>query len=382
MRVRTQEEIAKSIAIRRPRETRSPYTSQGFTIVELLIAVVAVAILASITIVAYNGIQAGAVEATLRSDLSQAKTQLELDNRRNNSYPSNQSAANDGKGLPASPGTTFTYVRSGGEYCLSAQSPKSTTTYYLQSSSESVQVGNCAGFGVAPPPTITSTSLPAINRNTPYSRTIPFTGTPSPTLTVSAGTLPTGLALNSTTGVISGTPTVSGSFSFTVRAQNTNGSATRALSITVNKITTELLINGGFENNMTGWDERSSTSPMTINVITSGAQEGSRYVQGNRDFLQAVQVSPGEILNVKGWVRYDSDGGGVRDPIVTVVYYNASGTAMYASSWGYDFDTAATWTYFNQNTTVPASATTAKLEVWPGLGGTASYDGFSITTLR
>lgn len=43
---------------------------QGFTIVELLIVVVVIAILAAITFVAFNGIQNRAYETTIQSDLS------------------------------------------------------------------------------------------------------------------------------------------------------------------------------------------------------------------------------------------------------------------------------------------------------------------------
>jgi prepilin-type N-terminal cleavage/methylation domain-containing protein len=45
-------------------------TQKGFTIVELLIVVVVIAILAAITIVSYNGIQARAQQAKIDSDLT------------------------------------------------------------------------------------------------------------------------------------------------------------------------------------------------------------------------------------------------------------------------------------------------------------------------
>ena len=66
-----------------------------------------------------------------------------------------------------------------------------------------------------------STTLTA---GTPYSYTFTATGTPSPTFSTFSGSLPTGLTLNASTGVLSGTPTTGGSFTFVVRATNSGGS--------------------------------------------------------------------------------------------------------------------------------------------------------------
>jgi prepilin-type N-terminal cleavage/methylation domain-containing protein len=60
---------------------------QGFTIVELLIVIVVIAILAAITIVAFTGIQNKAITSTLQTDLSNASKILKLYYTENGAYP-------------------------------------------------------------------------------------------------------------------------------------------------------------------------------------------------------------------------------------------------------------------------------------------------------
>lgn len=62
-------------------------TTSGFTIVELLIVIVVIAILAAISIVAYNGIQERARFAAMRSDLSSLNKAIQLYYAQNGSYP-------------------------------------------------------------------------------------------------------------------------------------------------------------------------------------------------------------------------------------------------------------------------------------------------------
>lgn len=61
--------------------------SRGFTIVELLIVIVVIAILAAISIVAYNGIQQRARNTTNSDSASQLKTKIEAWNSIMGSYP-------------------------------------------------------------------------------------------------------------------------------------------------------------------------------------------------------------------------------------------------------------------------------------------------------
>ncbi|MDE2249512.1 MAG: putative Ig domain-containing protein, partial [Xanthomonadaceae bacterium] len=97
------------------------------------------------------------------------------------------------------------------------------------------------------PPTITlaPTSLPAATVAAAYSQTITASGGTSPyTYAVTVGTLPAGLTLSSA-GVLSGTPTAGGTFSFTVTATDSSTGTgpykgTQAYTLTVNPPTITL----------------------------------------------------------------------------------------------------------------------------------------------
>ncbi len=86
----------------------------------------------------------------------------------------------------------------------------------------------------APTIVVAPTSLTAATRDSAYSQTLSASGGTAPyTFATSAGTLPTGLSL-STAGVLSGTPTTQGSYSFTVTATDANGfTGSRAYALTV-----------------------------------------------------------------------------------------------------------------------------------------------------
>ena len=102
----------------------------------------------------------------------------------------------------------------------------------------SMTVSRALSIVVKPAPLmITTTSLPAATGGQPYSAMLAATGGITPyTWSVSSGSLPPGLTLNPSTGMISGTPDVAGTYDFTVTvtdAEKPAMTASTALSISV-----------------------------------------------------------------------------------------------------------------------------------------------------
>lgn len=100
--------------------------SSGFTIVELLIVVVVIAILAAITIVSYNGIQNRAYDAAVKSDLEMFAKKLELVKSNNTSevYPlantANMTTVTSDEGIKFSTGSYSAGVSNNLLYCRSS----------------------------------------------------------------------------------------------------------------------------------------------------------------------------------------------------------------------------------------------------------------------
>jgi large repetitive protein len=95
---------------------------------------------------------------------------------------------------------------------------------------------------------VVTTLLPAGALGTSYSATIITVGGTSPyTYSLVSGTLPSGIALNASTGVLSGTPAAAGTSTFTVRSTDIHGLfADQAFGLVVGAA-------GGGGGGVTGW---------------------------------------------------------------------------------------------------------------------------------
>lgn len=143
-------------------------TNSGFTIVELLIVVVVIAILAAITIVAYNGVTNQAGNSALKSEVSQFTKKVEVIKASTGAYPSDLAAS----GLTDGTGTvSYVYDPVNLAYCV--QSKKGNLVYYATSLDTTLRQGECVNDPVG------MVGWWKFNNNTTDSSPSPFTSTPT-----------------------------------------------------------------------------------------------------------------------------------------------------------------------------------------------------------
>jgi hypothetical protein len=184
-----------------------------------------------------------------------------------------------------------------------------TTSNFTVTVTDSKSATKSAGLSITviqPPLSVTTTSLPGGSLGNAYSQNLQaIGGTPPYTWSISAGALPTGLTLsNPSTGAITGTPTVTGTFNFTAKvtdsATPTAGTATAALSITINAalaITTTSLPGGSVSTAYSAtlvasggaqpytWAITSGNLPAGLSInSTSGTISGTPTATGTSDF--------------------------------------------------------------------------------------------------
>lgn len=123
--------------------------SRGFTIVELLIVIVIIAILATITIIAFNGVTSKARNAAIQSDLQNAAKSMEIAkiSASDNTYPT--SLPSD---IKASNGDVLQLTSTGrsDSFCINIYGSSGETNSF-SSSSESIRPYLCDGATIGSP---------------------------------------------------------------------------------------------------------------------------------------------------------------------------------------------------------------------------------------
>lgn len=125
--------------------------------------------------------------------------------------------------------TSSTPTRSGYTFSSWNTAANGTGTYYASGASYTTNAAATlyAQWTInAPVWTDNTLATPVLGRV--YSDGVSATN--SPTYSVSSGTLPTGLSLNTSTGTVTGTPTAVGPFTFTITASNAGGSVSQSFT--------------------------------------------------------------------------------------------------------------------------------------------------------
>jgi len=197
---------------------------------------------------------------------------------------------------------------------------------------------------------VTTSALADGTAGVSYSQTVTAGGGKTPyTWSVVVGSLPTGLSLNSGTGDISGTPAVSGTSNFTIRATDANGAtADQALSIALYNplsVTTTALASGtinlAYSQTVTGsggktpynWSIIAGTLPTGLSLASgTGVISGTPTVTGTWNFTVQVADSGGrtasQALSITIYSGLTITTASLPDGTVTAAYsttLNASG---------------------------------------------------------
>ena len=181
------------------------------------------------------------------------------------------------------------------------------------------------------PPKITTTSLSEGTVNTAYNQTFAADNNPT-SWSVTNGTLPKGLTLKN--GTISGIPTAAGTSTFTVKAENTAGSDSKELTLTINP------------------------APVLVTSVTLNKSELSLYT-GQSEILTAT-VQPEDATNKN--VTWSSD----KPEVATVengeVTAKAAGTAAITATAEDGSGVYATCTVTVNQSTYSISADTTAID--------------------
>ena len=196
-------------------------------------------------------------------------------------------------------------------------------------------------------PTITTSSLPDGKVGEAYSQTLTADGTTPITWNIIGGTLPESLTLNETTGKISGTPTAAGTASFTVKAENSAGSDTKELSITITKAApAEFTISVKTDGNGTASASLAKAVANTEITLSATPNEGYRFkewevISGGVTIVEDKFIMPDSDVEVKAIFEEDvpAPTNPAKPSISVRGTYTYNGSAHTATVNGYNPDT-------------------------------------------
>lgn len=142
----------------------------GFTIVELVVVIVVLAIIATLVIISYDTVTRDSESSAVKADLRNAYAKLKMYRLDNGEYPEEFS----GDVAFESTNTSFSYIYGGdSRFCLAGQSPKGPDIIFNIDQSEEIKEGECAPMTGTPEECFAVNPLNGIGRITDYYDTNP-----------------------------------------------------------------------------------------------------------------------------------------------------------------------------------------------------------------
>ena len=234
----------------------------------------------------------------------------------------------------------------GSSYYDSALQVPGTAVSVATTDRYSAQINIVATIGVAP--LITSASSTTFTAGTAGNFTVTGTGVPTPTFS-ETGTLPSGVTLNATTGVLSGTPAASTGGTYPIAITASNGispNATQAFTLTVDQVapTVSCTTNASIFN--TGVDSAGT------GTLGQGSIDANWKVAGPYDnAVPAEPAAPPSNASYSPATVY-VNGAYYEDPSYTSSQYIGSGTgaeADYYFKYSFNLDSSVNPADFSLN---------------------------------
>ncbi|CAB4790685.1 MAG: hypothetical protein F2735_01990 [Actinobacteria bacterium] len=172
-----------------------------------------------------------------------------------------------------------------------------TTYYYRVSGTNAVDTANGAitSFTTRQQPAWTDTALGAMVVGVAFTDAVAASGVLPPTYAITVGALPIGLSLAESTGAITGTPSHSGAFAFTIAATNLSGSVDQEFTGTVDESPqwTDVVLGQMVVGTLFADAVLAAGMPDPAYAVTAGALPSGLLLSANTGSITGTPTAPG-----------------------------------------------------------------------------------------